>query len=139
MSGRKFDKVWLYFNRQTRLGKTAGRAICKKCGKDIQGLVKRMKQHLLDSNPGDPEEIQVEDGTDLVTGMTPAQQLPNSQSSSSLLQRSASAAQPKPCSPTQTLQPKKIKLENFVVLFILQLQTSMPLIYRLHILYMEYS
>ena len=37
-SGRKFDQVWLHFNRQTEPGKTGSRAICKKCGKDIQGL-----------------------------------------------------------------------------------------------------
>ena len=45
MSGRKQDCVWLYFDKIKVVGKAGCRATCKKCGKEMQGLVARMKQH----------------------------------------------------------------------------------------------
>ena len=45
MSGRKQDWLWLYFDKIKVLGKAGCRATCKKCGKVMQGLVARMKQH----------------------------------------------------------------------------------------------
>ena len=47
MSGRRYDIVWLYFDKLKLPGKTGCRAKCKKCGKEKQGLVARMKQHLV--------------------------------------------------------------------------------------------
>lgn len=44
MSGRKRDSVWQYFN--ARKGEKSIRVTCKTCGKDMQGLVARMKSHL---------------------------------------------------------------------------------------------
>lgn len=43
--GRKEDNIWQYFVKQTIVGKLGCRAVCKKCGKNIQGLVERLKTH----------------------------------------------------------------------------------------------
>ena len=48
MSGRRHDNIWLYFHKTKLPGKTGCRAKCKGCGKEIQGLVARMKQHYTD-------------------------------------------------------------------------------------------
>jgi len=45
MSGRKQDCVWVYFDKIKVVGKAGCQATCKTCGKEIQGLVARMKQH----------------------------------------------------------------------------------------------
>ena len=45
MSGRKSDHVWIYFDTKKEVGKAGCRATCKKCGKEMQGLVARLKQH----------------------------------------------------------------------------------------------
>ena len=45
MSGRKQGCVWLYFDKTKVVGKVGCRATCKRCGKEIQGFVARMKQH----------------------------------------------------------------------------------------------
>ena len=48
MSGRRHDNIWLYFHKTKLPGKTGCRAKCKGCGKEIQGLVARMRQHYTD-------------------------------------------------------------------------------------------
>ena len=48
MSGRRHDIIWLYFHKTKLPGKIGCRAKCKRCGKEIQGLVARMKQHYTD-------------------------------------------------------------------------------------------
>ena len=48
MSGRKSDHVWQYFETKNVAGKAGCRATCKKCGKEMQGLVARLKQHYHD-------------------------------------------------------------------------------------------
>ena len=46
MAGRKQDAVWLNFDRvRPTSGKSGFRAKCKDCGKEMQGLVARLKQH----------------------------------------------------------------------------------------------
>jgi translation initiation factor 2 alpha subunit (eIF-2alpha) len=49
MSGRRQDALWKHFNRKrahSEKGKTEYvRAECKKCKKDMAGLVKRMRAH----------------------------------------------------------------------------------------------
>lgn len=44
MSGRKLDPVWVHFDKKQE--KKGIRAICKHCGKEMQPLVARLKQHL---------------------------------------------------------------------------------------------
>lgn len=44
-AGRKRDTIWFYFNEKIEVGKKGSRAICKKCGKEMQGLVARLKNH----------------------------------------------------------------------------------------------
>lgn len=44
MSGRKRDPIWENFD--ARKEKTGVRAICKKCGKELQGLVCRLRKHI---------------------------------------------------------------------------------------------
>ena len=48
MSGRKSDSIWQYFETKRVAGKVGCRATCKKCGKEMQGLVARLKQHYHD-------------------------------------------------------------------------------------------
>ena len=43
--GRKQDDIWAYFKKSVTPGKTGSRATCRSCNKEIQGLVKRMKDH----------------------------------------------------------------------------------------------
>ncbi|XP_029655938.1 uncharacterized protein LOC115229781 [Octopus sinensis] len=59
MSGRKRDSLWAYFDKRIIPGKTGSRARCRNCGKDIQGLVSRMRQHhlLCRSNIDIPENM----------------------------------------------------------------------------------
>jgi len=45
MSRRNEDSVWLYFDQIKVVGKAGCRTTCKKCGKEMQGLVARMRQH----------------------------------------------------------------------------------------------
>ena len=46
MAGRKQDAVWLNYDRvRPTSGKAGFRARCKDCGKEMQGLVVRLKQH----------------------------------------------------------------------------------------------
>lgn len=45
MSGRKEDYIWQFFIKITDAKKTGCRAVCKKCKKEIQGIVQRMKIH----------------------------------------------------------------------------------------------
>jgi len=56
MPGRKLDSVWLYFDKVVDPGKTGCRAKCKECGKDMQGLVSRLKQHRLEMHTVQTEE-----------------------------------------------------------------------------------
>jgi hypothetical protein len=48
MSGRKNDIIWNNFTKKTTVGKSGCRAVCNKCGKDLQGLVERLKKHVLE-------------------------------------------------------------------------------------------
>jgi len=41
--GRKKDVIWHYYIEKQ--GKKSKRAVCKKCGKEMQGLTSRMKSH----------------------------------------------------------------------------------------------
>ena len=59
MSGRKQDCVWLYFDKSKVVGKAGCRATCKKCGKEIQGLIVRMKQHYDSCTDAAPAVIHV--------------------------------------------------------------------------------
>lgn len=43
--GRKKHTIWKYFDERKQLGKNGSRAVCKICGKDIQGLVERLIKH----------------------------------------------------------------------------------------------
>ena len=43
MSGRKQDCVWLCFDKIEAAGKIRCWVKCKKCGKEMQGLVARIK------------------------------------------------------------------------------------------------
>ena len=43
--GRKLDDIWIYFKKSVTFGKTGCRATCISCNKEMQGLVKRMKDH----------------------------------------------------------------------------------------------
>ncbi|XP_073493817.1 uncharacterized protein [Phyllobates terribilis] len=46
VAGRKRDPVWEYFNEAPLpIGKAGMRAKCKRCNKEMQGLVARMRQH----------------------------------------------------------------------------------------------
>ncbi|XP_050507193.1 uncharacterized protein LOC126891479 [Diabrotica virgifera virgifera] len=45
MSGRKEDPIWQFYIKTTNPNKLGCRAICRKCRKDIQGLVQRLKAH----------------------------------------------------------------------------------------------
>uniref|UniRef100_A0A6P7H6L1 Uncharacterized protein LOC114346820 n=1 Tax=Diabrotica virgifera virgifera TaxID=50390 RepID=A0A6P7H6L1_DIAVI len=45
MSGRKKDPIWQFYVKTTNPNKLGCRAICRKCRKDIQGLVQRLKAH----------------------------------------------------------------------------------------------
>jgi BED zinc finger len=45
MSGRKKDIIWKYFDKSTTPGKCGAKATCKKCKKQMQGLVTRMRMH----------------------------------------------------------------------------------------------
>jgi len=45
MAGRKQDSVSLYYEKLATPGKGGCSAKWKQCGKDMQGLVSRMKQH----------------------------------------------------------------------------------------------
>ena len=44
-AGSKRDPIWFYFNEKIEVGKKGSRAVCKKCGKEIEGLVARLKNH----------------------------------------------------------------------------------------------
>jgi len=56
MPGRKLDSVWLYFDKVVEAGKTGCTAKCTECGKDIQGLVSRLRQHRLEMYTVQTEE-----------------------------------------------------------------------------------
>ena len=43
---RQLDSVWKHFEKVVQIGKTGCRAKCKRCSKDIQGIVARMKYHM---------------------------------------------------------------------------------------------
>lgn len=46
MTGRKSDSIWNYFEKSIALpGRKGCRAVCKKCGKSMEGQVARMKKH----------------------------------------------------------------------------------------------
>lgn len=48
-SGRKKDPIWINFEElPVRPGVSGSRAVCKKCRKEIQGIVARLKKHLSD-------------------------------------------------------------------------------------------
>ena len=44
-AGRKQDAVWLLFEKLPAPSATGCKAKCKDCGKVMQGIVARMKQH----------------------------------------------------------------------------------------------
>ena len=50
MRGRKHDILWLHFDKIKLPGKTECRVKCKKCGKELQELGARMKQHHTEFN-----------------------------------------------------------------------------------------
>lgn len=61
ISGRKRGSIWYYFNEKSEIGKKGSRAICKKCGKELQGLVSRLKYHFSNcerdsGNVDDPQQ-----------------------------------------------------------------------------------
>lgn len=43
--GRKEFGIWQHFIKKKVVGKLGCRAVCKKCGKELQGLVDRLKSH----------------------------------------------------------------------------------------------
>jgi len=43
---RQVDFVWIYFEKVVQFGKTDCRAKCKRCSKEIRGIVARMKCHV---------------------------------------------------------------------------------------------
>lgn len=45
MAGRKEDSIWQFYIKKTERNKLGCRAVCKKCNKEIQGLVQRLKAH----------------------------------------------------------------------------------------------
>lgn len=45
MAGRKKDSVWLYFSEEATVSGKGAKAKCKVCGKEMMGLVARMKKH----------------------------------------------------------------------------------------------
>lgn len=45
-SGRRKDLVWLYFNEVKNDNRKGCRAKCKKCNKEMEGQVARMKKHV---------------------------------------------------------------------------------------------
>lgn len=55
MAGRRKDIIWNNFNEIKEIGKPGSKAECKKCGKQFQGIVKRMTKHknVCDSNIND--------------------------------------------------------------------------------------
>lgn len=58
-AGRKKDPIWFYFNEKFEVGKKGNRAICKKCGKEMQGLVARLKNHIstcVNKDVDDPQQ-----------------------------------------------------------------------------------
>lgn len=60
-AGRKRDPIWLYFKEKFEVGKKGSRAICKKCEKEMQGLVARLKNHLsicasIEKDADDPQQ-----------------------------------------------------------------------------------
>ena len=67
MSGRKQDIIWLNFDRVVVPGKKGYRAKCKKCAKEMQGLVVRLKQH---SAACQPLQEQVETINNVGAGTT---------------------------------------------------------------------
>lgn len=46
MSGRKKDAVWVYYNEKKSASGKFNKAVCKRCNKELMGLVARMKKHL---------------------------------------------------------------------------------------------
>ena len=47
MSGRKCDSIWHYFETKYLIGKAGCHATCKKCGKELQWLIARLKQIMI--------------------------------------------------------------------------------------------
>lgn len=45
MSGRKRDPIWKYFNEENKQSITNKKAVCKKCGAVMQGMVSRLQKH----------------------------------------------------------------------------------------------
>jgi len=55
MIGRKKNVIWHYYIKKQ--GKKSKRAVCKKCGKEMQRLTSRMKSHFNNcSNNNNNEE-----------------------------------------------------------------------------------
>lgn len=46
MAGRKKDPVWNNFEEEPTISGKGVKATCKACGKQLMGLVVRMKKHL---------------------------------------------------------------------------------------------
>lgn len=46
MSGRRLDSVWQYFIKVKSDNNKCVRAKCKKCSKEMAGLVARLKKHV---------------------------------------------------------------------------------------------
>lgn len=45
MAGRKENSIWQFYIKTTDPNKLGCRATCKNCKKEIQGIVKRLKDH----------------------------------------------------------------------------------------------
>lgn len=45
MAGRKKDSIWLFFSELETVSGKGLKAKCKTCGKEMMGLVSRMKKH----------------------------------------------------------------------------------------------
>jgi len=59
-AGRSKDGIWQEFDElPSTSGKSGCRAKCKACGKELQGLVQRMKSHIQQCNM--PSEVDEED------------------------------------------------------------------------------
>lgn len=43
--GRNKDNIWNQFDEKRMPGKVGSRAVCRKCGKEMQGIVLRLKKH----------------------------------------------------------------------------------------------
>lgn len=113
MAGRKQDAIWLKFERITTAGKAGCKAKCLKCGKIMQGLVARMKQH------PDSCVMQIGDEEESMSITEDVIALPSEPSSSSSGASTSCPSAPIPSDVTG--EPKhKVKRQNSVTDFVVK-------------------